>query len=467
MLFRSLEFTNRYAPRADRNDPEAYAKNIADNLGLKSVNDKIDLDDPNTQAGMLWAIIRQEGVLHKNKGATVPLSQTLGLRSAEGVIKKGMDKTYVNGLDKLNTEYDADLADAAYNARQLIEQNEIPEENLAAAQEIIDLNEARQKMPEEVEARKQKSTAEEKLNTAGDNLASTLATEEAPPSAQLSAAPQIEAKRQAQERVGEAPLMPESLQQKVAQQHIDANTAQEEILKDPSTRMRDKDNQPKFVSAVKDTFNNFLKKNVDKWAGLAKINEKFGDYAGDKMSAFWLGHTSDKMGSMLQRAVIEGGIKINPDGQPEIRREPIRLSTGEMQNASLRNMYDLVKDQPKGLDTLNEILWVKDQQQMLEMNPEAASVRAKEPSFQKKVAAADAILAAKPVYQDALNMNKKVSEMRVDFLKQAGMLSDDMYDYFKKRDQYVPNYEFRDEVGDALGADTTKKIKIEIGRAHV
>jgi hypothetical protein len=62
-----LELTNRYAPAKDHNNPEVYAKNIAEHLGLDSVNDKIDLDDPAVRNKVIWAIARQEGVVHPNK----------------------------------------------------------------------------------------------------------------------------------------------------------------------------------------------------------------------------------------------------------------------------------------------------------------------------------------------------------------------------------------------------------------
>jgi hypothetical protein len=251
------------------------------------------------------------------------------------------------------------------------------------------------------------------------------------------------------------PLTPEHLRRGTSG---GVETAEADLLTNPSTVVRDPEGKPTFIKAVKDTAKNFGKNHVDKWLGLAKINEVYGDYVGDQMSAYWTGHELDNIGRIIPRALEKGGLKKMPDGRIEVIELPITLHDGSTKNASIKNMLDLIKNEKGGQDVLNELLWVTNEKRMLEKNPENASLRAtRDPEgFAKKVQSVDTILKSKPVYQDALSMLKEVNSARVEFLKDTEQLTDDMYKYFKENELYVPNYMLRDEASDMLGASGKK-----------
>jgi hypothetical protein len=557
-----IALTNRYAPKKDHNNPEAYAKNIASHLGLDSVNDKIDLDDPAVRSKVIWAIARQEGVVHLNKKgeykpyapgdkpvvegqptAEAPSFLTpeqirdqlgLGKRHPAYSTLKDLDFTSVEGLDNasrvveglrdtpdINPEHSdvlddilntidkertnissgahieaADIAytkdptqenhDALVTAREKanstkpneFEAAQVEVDNLQKAHEADPSTESFQKLnaaKEQLEANKKASEVNTLLDEAlGESAQPKTAqpkTAQPEPArnplmpdylAQKTAQPETAQPETAQPEPARNPLMPDYLAAKGREQEGSISTAESDLLSNPSTVVRDPEGKLTFVQSVKDSVKNFGKNHVDKWLGLTKINEVYGDYVGDQLSAYWGGHELDNIGRILPRVLAEGGLKKMPDGRSEVTTAPIEMHDGTVKNASVKNMLDQVKGEKNGQDILHEVLWVKDQERMQQVNPQNVSQRvSKDPEgFAKKVQAVNAILKNKPVYQDALNMLKEVNKMRVDYLKDTGQLTDDMYKFFKEQDLYVPNYTLRDEASDMLGPSSGKKITI-------
>jgi len=445
-----IALTNRYAPKKDHNNPEAYAKNIADHLGLDSVNDKIDLDDPAVRNKVIWAIARQEGVVHPNKNVQgkpytpgekpVVEGQPTAMLTPEQIRDQlGLTKNHAayKSLKDLDLTSDEGLANAESVLSGLKdtagEKGSITEDRVNAVDDII--NQLKTK-PEAVKP------ADPMDRYFDDVLGETTKPEAIKPSTP-----------KAMEAVN--PLTPEHLRRGTSG---GVETAEADLLTNPSTVVRDPEGKPTFIKAVKDTAKNSGKNHVDKWLGLVKINEVYGDFVGDQVSAFWLGHELDNIGRIIPRALEKGGLKKMPDGRIEVIELPITLHDGSTKNASIRNMLDLIKDEKGGQDVWNELLWVTHEKRMLEKNPENASLRAtRDPEgFAKKVQSVDTILKNKPVYQDALNMLKEVNKARVDFLKDTEQLTDDMYKYFMDNELYVPNYMLRDEASDMLGASGKK-----------
>ena len=521
-----IELTNRYAPKKDHNNPEAYAKNIADHLGLDSVNDKIDLDDPAVRSKVIWAIARQEGVVHPNKNvqgkpytpegkpvqeATEAAGLTpeqirdqlgLGKRHPAYNTLKDLDFTSVEGLDNASRVVEGlrDTPDISPEHSDVLDDilNTIDKErtNISNGAHVEAADIAYTKDPTQenhdalVAAREKANTAkpseletkEAGVDTAIDEALGEHAQPkvEQPQAVQQPAAteqPKVEpvkpnpfipehlaakAEQPKVEPVKSNPFIPEHLAARGAEREESVKTAESDLLSNPSTVVRDPEGKLTFVQSVKNSVKNFGKNQVDKWLGLTKINEVYGDYVGDQLSAYWGGHELDNIGRILPRVLAEGGLKKMPDGRSEIATSPIEMHDGTVKNASIKNMLDQVKGEKNGQDILHEILWVKDQERMQQVNPKNVSQRvSKDPEgFAKKVEAVNTILKSKPVYQDALNMLKEVNKMRVDYLKDTGQLTDDMYKFFKEQDLYVPNYTLRDEATDVLGPSSGKKITI-------
>jgi len=468
-----LELTNRYAPAKDHNNPEVYAKNIAEHLGLDSVNDKIDLDDPAVRNKVIWAIARQEGVVHPNKNGEYkpyapvekpvqegqPTAETPAQLTPEQIRDQlGLGKNHAaySTLKDLDFTSEEGLANATRVLAGLKEtageKGSIAEDKVSAVDDIIN------QFKPKPEATRTAEKVDAVNNAFDEALGETTQTQ---PEVKPSLAPEsLRAKAEAQE-VPKSPLMSSRLQEGAKVGAESVKTAESDLLSNPSTVVRDPAGKLSFTDAVKNTFHNFGKNQVDKWLGLTKINEQYGDYVGNELSAFWLGHAMDKMGTQLPRVLSEGGMKLMPDGQSEVVRSPITLHDGTVKNASVKNMLDHVRSEKDGQDILHEILWTKDQERMQKVNPENVSLRvSKDPEgFAKKVRDVDTILKNKPVYQDALNMLKEVNKMRVDYLKDTGTIDEGMYNFFKDQDLYVPNYTLRDEATDMLGA-SGKKITI-------
>jgi len=487
-----IALTKRYAPAADNNNPERYAKHIADHLGLDNVNDKIDLTDPNTRSKVIWAIMREEGVVHPNKNvqgksytpgekpvvegqatAEQPAPAMLTPEQIRDQLGLGEKHPAFNTLKDLDLASEEGLADAesvlnglkeTAGRKESIAEDKVnvvddiinqlktkPDAFKAAQDEVDNLQKAHEADPTPENLNKF-SAAKEQLETTKKAANVDKAFDEVlgEPEAIKPTAPK------AMEAVN--PLTPEHLRRGASG---GVETAEADLLSNPSTVVRDPAGKLSFTDAVKNTFHNFGKNQVDKWLGLTKINEKYGDYVGDELSAFWLGHAMDKMGTQLPRVLAEGGLKLTPDGQSVVTKAPIEMHDGTVKNASVKNMLDHVKGEKDGQDILHEILWTKDQERMQKVNPENVSLRvSKDPEgFAKKVQNVDTILKNKPVYQDALNMLKEVNRMRVDYLKDTGTIDEGMYSFFKDQDLYVPNYTLRDEATDMLGA-SGKKITI-------
>jgi hypothetical protein len=451
-----IALTNRYAPKKDHNNPEAYAKNIADHLGLDNVNDKIDLDDPAVRNKVIWAIARQEGVVHPNKNVQgkaytpgekpVVEGQATAEQPAPAMLtpeqirdQLGLTKNHAayKSLKDLDLTSDEGLANAEIVLSGLKdtagEKGSITEDRVNSVDDIINQLKAKP------EAAKPADPMDRYFD---DVLGETTKPEAIKPSTP-----------EAMEAVN--PLTPEHLRRGTSG---GVETAEADLLTNPSTVVRDPEGKPTFIKAVKDTAKNSGKNHVDKWLGLTKINEVYGDFVGDQMSAYWTGHELDNIGRIIPRALEKGGLKKMPDGRIEVVELPIEMHDGSTKNASIKNMVDLIKDEKGGQDVLNELLWVTNEKRMLEKNPENASLRAtRDPEgFAKKVQNVDTILKNKPVYQDALNMLKEVNKTRIDFLKDTEQLTDDMYKYFMDNELYVPNYMLRDEASDMLGASGKK-----------
>ena len=457
-----IALTNRYAPKKDHNNPEAYAKNIASHLGLDSVNDKIDLDDPAVRNKVIWAIARQEGVVHLNKkGEYKPYAPgekpvvegqpTAGVLTPEQIYSQlGLKDSHA--ASKTLRDLDLETEEGLANAEKVLEglketagaKGSIAEDRVSAIDDILGQI-------------KQKRTPDSIDKYFDDVLGETAKPEEVKPSVIPES---LRAKADAQE-APRNPLIPDRLHEGTRAGTEAVKTAESDLLSNPSTVVRDPTGKLSFVGATKNSLKNMVKNHVDKWIGLAKINEKYGDYVGDEQSAFWLGHAMDKMGTQLPRVLADGGLKLMPDGQSVVVRSPITLHDGSTKDASVKNMLDVVKSEKNGQDILHEILWTKDQERMQKVNPENVSQRvSRDPEgFAKKVQDVDTILKNKPVYQDALNMLKEVNKMRVDYLKDTGTIDEDMYKFFKDQDLYVPNYTLRDEATDVLGP-TGKKTTI-------
>lgn len=506
-----IDLTNRYAPKKDHNNPEAYAKNIADHLGLDSVNDKIDLDDPAVRNKVIWAIARQEGVVRPNKNvqgksytpgekpvvegqatAEQPAPAMLTPEQIRDQLGLGEKHPAYSTLKDIDLATDEGLADAESVLNGLKEtagrKESIAEDKVSAVDDILSQLKTKPKVePNEFEAAQvevdnlQKaheadptpenlnkfSAAKEQLETtkkasqvskAFDEALGESAQPKVEPVTTETAQPETAQPKTAQPEPARNPLMPDYLAAKGREQEGSISTAESDLLSNPSTVVRDPEGKPTFIKAVKDTAKNSGKNHVDKWLGLTKINEVYGDFVGDQMSAYWTGHELDNIGRIIPRALEKGGLKKMPDGRIEVVELPIEMHDGSTKNASIRNMLDLVKNEKDGQDILNEILWVTNEKRMLEKNPKNASLRAtRDPEgFAKKVQNVDTILKSKPVYQDALSMLKEVNSARVDFLKDTEQLTDDMYKYFKENELYVPNYMLRDEASDMLGASGKK-----------
>jgi hypothetical protein len=529
-----IALTKRYAPAADNNNPERYAKHIADHLGLDNVNDKIDLTDPNTRSKVIWAIMREEGVVHPNKNvqgksytpgekpvvegqaaAEQPAPAMLTPEQIRGQLGLGEKHPAYSTLKDLDLASEEGLADAESVLNGLKEtagrKESIAEDKVNVVDDIISQLKTKPEVvkpePTEIETAQvevdnlQKAheadptpenlnkfrAAETKLETTkkaanvdkafdevlGEPEAIKPSTPEAikpstpeamevvnpliPEYLRRAATPEPEAIKPSTPEAMEAvnPLTPEYLRRGTSG---GVETAEADLLTNPSTVVRDPEGKPTFTKAVKDTAKNFGKNHVDKWLGLAKINEVYGDFVGDQMSAYWTGHELDNIGRIIPRALEKGGLKKMPDGRIEVIELPIQMHDGSTKNASIKNMLDLIKDEKGGQDIWNELLWVTTEKRMLEKNPENASLRAtRDPEgFAKKVQSVDTILKSKPVYQDALSMLKEVNSARVEFLKDTEQLTDDMYKYFKENELYVPNYMLRDEASDMLGASGKK-----------
>ena len=525
------KLAHRYAPPEDNNDTTAYAKNIADHLGV-GVNDKIHLTDDATRQKAIWAITRQEGIAKLNKygnykpyapgekpvvegqptaeapaqltpeqirdqlglGEKHPAYSTLkelnfaseeGLADAESVLN-GLKETA--GKKESITEDKVGTIDdilSQLKTKPKVEPNEFEAaqaevDNLQKAHEADPSTESFQKLnaaKEQLEANKKASEVNTLLDEAlGETAQPKVEPAKVEPAkvepvrnplmpdylAQKTAQPETAQPETAQPEPARNPLMPDYLAAKGREQEGSISTAESDLLSNPSTVVRDPEGKLTFVQSVKDSVKNFGKNHVDKWLGLTKINEVYGDYVGDQLSAYWGGHELDNIGRILPRVLVEGGLKKMPDGRSEVTTAPIEMHDGTVKNASVKNMLDQVKGEKNGQDILHEVLWVKDQERMQQVNPQNVSQRvSKDPEgFAKKVQAVNAILKNKPVYQDALNMLKEVNKMRVDYLKDTGQLTDDMYKFFKEQDLYVPNYTLRDEASDMLGPSSGKKITI-------
>ena len=495
-----LELTNRYAPAKDHNNPEVYAKNIAEHLGLDSVNDKIDLDDPAVRNKVIWAIARQEGVVHPNKNgeykpyapgekpvqegqptAEAPTQLTPEqIRDQLGLGKKHPAYSTLKDLDFTSEEGLANATRVLAGLKETAgEKGSIAEDKVNAVDDIINqfkpkpeatrtaekvdaVNNAfdealGESVQPKVEPVKTEAVEQPKAEPIKSPLTpSYLAQKTAQPE---TAQPETAQPETTQPKIEAAsPLMPRHLVDRTGNQAESVKTAESDLLSNPSTVVRDPEAKLTLGKAIANTANNFGKEHVDKWLGLAKINEVYGDYVGDQLSAYWTGHELDNIGRIIPRALEKGGIKKMPDGRIEVIELPITLHDGSTKNASVRNMLDLVKNEKGGQDIWNEILWVTNEKRMLEKNPKNASLRAtRDPEgFAKKVQNVDTILKNKPVYQDALSMLKEVNKTRVDFLKDTEQLTDDMYKYFMDNELYVPNYMLRDEASDVLGASGKK-----------
>ena len=466
------KLAHRYAPPEDNNDTAAYAKNIADHLGV-GVDDKIHLTDPATRQKAIWAITRQEGIAKLNKNGEYkpyapgekpvvegqPTAETPAQLTPEQIRDQlGLGKNHAaySTLKDLDFTSEEGLANATRVLAGLKEtageKGSIAEDKVSAVDDIIN------QFKPKPEATRTAEKVDAVNNAFDEALGETTQTQ---PEVKPSLAPEsLRTKAEAQE-VPRSPLMSSRLQEGAKAGAESVKTAESDLLSNPSTVVRDPAGKLSFTDAVKNTFHNFGKNQVDKWLGLTKINEQYGDYVGNELSAFWLGHAMDKMGTQLPRVLSEGGMKLMPDGQSEVVRSPITLHDGTVKNASVKNMLDHVKSEKDGQDILHEILWTKDQERMQKVNPENVSLRvSKDPEgFAKKVRDVDTILKNKPVYQDALNMLKEVNKMRVDYLKDTGTIDEGMYSFFKDQDLYVPNYTLRDEATDMLGA-SGKKITI-------
>ena len=451
-----IALTKRYAPAADNNNPERYAKHIADHLGLDNVNDKIDLTDPNTRSKVIWAIMREEGVVHPNKNVQGK-SYTPGEKPVvEGQAAAGQPAPAMLTPEQIRDQLGLTKNHAAY--KSLKDLDLTSDEGLANAESVLSgLKDT---------AGEKGSITEDRVNAVDDIINQLKTKPEAVKPADpmdryfedvLGETDKPEAIKPTAPKAMEAvnPLTPEHLRRGTSG---GVETAEADLLTNPSTVVRDPEGKPTFIKAVKDTAKNFGKNHVDKWLGLAKINEVYGDYVGDQMSAYWAGHELDNIGRIIPRALEKGGLKKMPDGRIEVIELPITLHDGSTKNASIKNMLDLIKNEKGGQDVLNELLWVTNEKRMLEKNPENASLRAtRDPEgFAKKVQSVDTILKSKPVYQDALSMLKEVNSARVEFLKDTEQLTDDMYKYFKENELYVPNYMLRDEASDMLGASGKK-----------
>ena len=493
------KLAHRYAPPEDNNDTTAYAKNIADHLGV-GVNDKIHLTDDATRQKAIWAITRQEGIAKLNKygnykpyapgekpvvegqptaeapaqltpeqirdqlglGEKHPAYSTLkeldfaseeGLADAESVLN-GLKETA--GKKESITEDKVSTVDDIINQLKTkpneFEAAQVEVDNLQKAHEADPSTESFQKLnaaKEQLEANKKASEVntllDEALGESAQPKVESVTTETAQP-------------KTAQPEPARNPLMPDYLAAKGREQEGSISTAESDLLSNPSTVVRDPEGKLTFVQSIKDSVKNAGKNHVDKWLGLTKINEVYGDHVGDQLSAYWTGHELDNIGRIIPRALEKGGLKKMPDGRIEVVELPITLHDGSTKNASIRNMLDLIKNEKGGQDIWNELLWVTNEKRMLEKNPQNASLRAtRDPEgFAKKVQNVDTILKNKPVYQDALNMLKEVNKTRVDFLKDTEQLTDDMYKYFMDNELYVPNYMLRDEASDVLGASGKK-----------
>ena len=449
------KLAHRYAPPEDHNDTAAYAKNIADHLGV-DVNDKIHLTDPLTRQKAIWAITRQEGIAHLNKGANYAPYTPGEKPVVEGQAAAGQPAPAMLTPEQIRDQLGLTKNHAAY--KSLKDLDLTSDEGLANAESVLSgLKDT---------AGEKGSITEDRVNAVDDIINQLKTKPEAVKPADpmdryfedvLGETDKPEAIKPTAPKAMEAvnPLTPEHLRRGTSG---GVETAEADLLTNPSTVVRDPEGKPTFIKAVKDTAKNFGKNHVDKWLGLAKINEVYGDYVGDQMSAYWTGHELDNIGRIIPRALEKGGLKKMPDGRIEVIELPITLHDGSTKNASIKNMLDLIKNEKGGQDVLNELLWVTNEKRMLEKNPENASLRAtRDPEgFAKKVQSVDTILKSKPVYQDALSMLKEVNSARVEFLKDTEQLTDDMYKYFKENELYVPNYMLRDEASDMLGASGKK-----------
>jgi hypothetical protein len=449
------KLAHRYAPPEDHNDTAAYAKNIADHLGV-DVNDKIHLTDPLTRQKAIWAITRQEGIAHLNKGANYAPYTPGEKPVVEGQAAAGQPAPAMLTPEQIRDQLGLTKNHAAY--KSLKDLDLTSDEGLANAESVLSgLKDT---------AGEKGSITEDKVSAVDDIINQLKTKPEAVKPADpmdryfedvLGETDKPEAIKPTAPKAMEAvnPLTPEHLRRGTSG---GVETAEADLLTNPSTVVRDPEGKPTFIKAVKDTAKNFGKNHVDKWLGLAKINEVYGDYVGDQMSAYWTGHELDNIGRIIPRALEKGGLKKMPDGRIEVIELPITLHDGSTKNASIKNMLDLIKNEKGGQDVLNELLWVTNEKRMLEKNPENASLRAtRDPEgFAKKVQSVDTILKSKPVYQDALSMLKEVNSARVEFLKDTEQLTDDMYKYFKENELYVPNYMLRDEASDMLGASGKK-----------
>lgn len=460
------ELAHRYAPPKDHNDTAAYAKNIADHLNV-DVNGKIDLTDAATRQKVIWAITRQEGIAKLNKYGNYkpyeaegkstpdPLYKQLGLRSNSSAKKT---------LDSLDLDTDEGVAEANNLLKALHEEGKISDEHLDIANNYFTERQATrgdvyQKGIDEAQAvydgaptpenKVRLEAAQEKLNTHIKSEGLGKQFEEALP------------KQEAQPEVQPHAFMPEHLQTQRAEPQT-LQGAKAELLSNPSTVVREREQAPSLAQSLKNTTANFLKNHVDKWAGLMDVAKYHGDYVGDKMNAYLLGHQLDKIGTMMPRVLSEGGMELRPDGQSVVVKLPIKMHDGSVKDASVKNMIDHVKGEKDGQDILHEILWVKDQERMQQVNPENVSARvSKDPEgFAKKVEAVNTILREKPVFQDSLNMLKEINKKRVKYLRDTGAIDDDMFKFFNEQEMYVPNYTLRDEATDRLGADSGKKVII-------
>ena len=462
------KLAHRYAPPEDHNDTAAYAKNIADHLGV-GVNDKIHLTDPLTRQKAIWAITRQEGIAHLNKGANYapytpgekpvvegqPTAEAPAMLTPEQIRDQlGLTKNHaayktLKDLDLTSDEGIANTESVLSGLKDTAgEKGSITEDRVSAIDDII--NQLKTK-PEAVKP------ADPMDKYFEDVLGETAKPEE--PQPQPSLMPEsLRAKAQVKP---ESPLMPERLREGARAGAESVKTAEEDLLTNPSTVVRDPEGKLTITKAIADSAKNLGKNHVDKWLGLTKINEVYGDYVGDQMSAYWTGHELDNIGRLMPRVLEKGGMELKPDGRSEVVELPIEMHDGSIKNASVKNMLDHVKSEKNGQDILHEILWTKDQERMQKVNPENVSLRvSKDPeAFAKKVQDVDTILKNKPVYQDALNMLKEVNKTRVKYLKDTHQINDDMYKYFMDQDLYVPNYTLRDEASDMLGA-SGKKVTI-------
>lgn len=491
------KLAHRYAPPEDHNDTVAYAKNIADHLGV-GIDDKIHLTDDATRQKAIWAITRQEGIAKLNKNgeykpyapgekpvvegqptAEAPAQLTPEqIRDQLGLGKKHPAYSTLKDLDFTSEE---GLANASKVVEGLRDTPDIKPEHSDVIDELLGKIEGEryklaygphveeadveftknptQENHDKLMAAREKMNAAQKASQVNKAIDEALGeTTQTQPEVKPSLAPEsLRAKAEAQE-VPKSPLMSSRLQEGAKAGAESVKTAESDLLSNPSTVVRDPEGKLTFVQSIKDSVKNAGKNHVDKWLGLTKINEVYGDYVGDQLSAYWTGHELDNIGRIIPRALEKGGLKKLPDGRIEVVELPIKLHDGSTKNASIRNILDLIKNEKGGQDIWNELLWVTNEKRMLEKNPQNASLRAtRDPEgFAKKVQNVDTILKNKPVYQDALNMLKEVNKTRVDFLKDTEQLTDDMYKYFMDNELYVPNYMLRDEASDVLGASGKK-----------